>query len=521
MGYRKMTPEDLYEIYRRWCAGHTIARIAKTESCTRKTVQKYIGKIQKAGYIRKWGCPERAVFYEMIKKILPSNERPKTAANQLAAHEEELRELIHDSKEAVKPKTAFEIIREKYGIRCSYETFKIFARQNGLVKKPKRQMIRIELPAGLETQIDYGKVGLLVDPHTRSNRVVWAFCGILSHARLPFIQFVHTQDQSSFVESFIDMFEFYDGATEVQSIDNLKSGVIKPDLWDPKINKALSEMAEHYGVFIDPCRVGKSTDKGKIERLVPVARVLFRKLKKVHFTAMIDELNSHALLWCKETYGSKEHGTTGIAPLEEYEQVEREKLKRLPEERFEVPVWKPAKVHGGDQFFTFDTKRYSLPEGYKGKQVWGRYTHRNRLLHVFFDRRLIRTYVVSRERIQYVEEDFPPVKREMMNGGYPRYLLEQSRRYGEAGYELIESILKPHAYLNARRAQGMLEVMKVYVGQGCFAEVCREAVRRHVKVPSTFKAMMKAHQEQHLLNLGLEISEEGKAMVRDVGYYFS
>ena len=125
-------------------------------------------------------------------------------------------------------------------------------------------MIRIELPPGLETQIDYGKVGLLEDPSTGKRRVIWAFCGLLSHSRLPFIQFVYTQNQSSFAESFIDMFEYYGGLTEIQSIDNLKSGVIKPDLYDPKLNRTLIEVAEYYDTFIDPCRVGKPTDKAKI-----------------------------------------------------------------------------------------------------------------------------------------------------------------------------------------------------------------------------------------------------------------
>ena len=34
------------------------------------------------------------------------------------------------------------------------------------------------------------------------------------------------------------MFEYYGGVTEVLSLDNLKAGVIKPDLYDPKLNKA-------------------------------------------------------------------------------------------------------------------------------------------------------------------------------------------------------------------------------------------------------------------------------------------
>ncbi|TFH35369.1 MAG: transposase, partial [Dehalococcoidia bacterium] len=97
------------------------------------------------------------------------------------------------------------------------------------------------MPPGLETQLDYGKMGLHFNELLGKNRTVWAFCGVLSHSRLPFIQFVYTQDQTSFVGSLVDMFEYYGGATELISIDNLKSGVIKPDLWDPQINRALEE----------------------------------------------------------------------------------------------------------------------------------------------------------------------------------------------------------------------------------------------------------------------------------------
>ncbi|MDE0222241.1 MAG: hypothetical protein OXJ90_23455 [Spirochaetaceae bacterium] len=100
--------------------------------------------------------------------------------------------------------------------------------------------------------------------------------------------------QQSFTGSFCSMWHFYGGSTELVSPDNLKAGVLKPDLWDPQINRALGEAAEHYGVFIDPCRVGRSTDKGKVERFVPVARELFRRLAALHVDAPLRELNEHA-----------------------------------------------------------------------------------------------------------------------------------------------------------------------------------------------------------------------------------
>jgi len=521
MGYRKMAKEDVYEIIRRWHAGQSTSRIAKTEGCDRKTVRKYIIKLLKAGVTRSEALPPKQKLYQIIGKVSSVNKRPRSATEELARFEDELRELIHDPKEPVKPKTAFEIVKIKHNLEVSYETFKIFARQRALTVKPKKQIIRIELPAGLETQIDYGRVGYLQDPWSRKNRVVWAFCGILSCSRYPFIQYVFTQKKESFAESFIDMWEFYGGVTEIASIDNLKAGVIKPDLYDPKLNKSLQEVAEYYGFFIDPCRVGKYTDKGKVERFVPVAREVFRKLKKLHPIVDIHELNEHVLIWCKQEYGQKEHGTTRVAPAVAFEEVEKKKLKRLPEERFEVPVWGQAHVHQGDQFFTFDKKRYALPVAYRGKDVWVRYSRKSRLLYVFYEDELIREYVINSKVINYFPEDFPEGKREMMNGGYPRYLLEKARVYGENSYRLIESVLEPHAYLNARRARGMIEIMKKYSRRPYFEQVCRKALSRRVKLPRSFRAMLEAEERQLALSGGIEISETGKQMVRDIGYYLN
>ena len=520
MGYRRMTVEHVYEILRRWHAGQSVSRISVAEECDRKTVRKYIQKFNEAGLRIGKKLPDKERIWEMIEtKILPKVERHRPASDQLEPFQEIVRDMIHDSKEPLKPKSVYQVLMAKHDLDTSYETFKNFIREKGLAKKLLKPMIRIELPPGLESQIDYGKVGLLEDPATGRNRVVWAFCGILSHSRLPFIQFVYTQEQSSFAESFIDMFEYYEGATEIQSIDNLKSGVIKPDLYDPKINKSLQEVVEYYGTFIDPCRVGRSTDKGKVERLVPSARELFRKLKQIHPTSDIHTLNQHALTWCRQEYGQNEHGTTGIAPMQVFEEVEKQTLKPLPQERFEAPEWAPAHVHRGDQMFTFDKKRYSLPEAYKGKDVWVRYTERNKMLRVFFGTRLIREYVVTGKAMNYVPEDYPEGKREMMNGSFPRYLLNQAQSFGETSYRLVEAVLEPHAYLNCRRAQGILKIMAEHGGKSFYEQVCSKALSRGVKLPRTFKAMLKAEEKQLVMDMGIGISELGKQMIRDASYY--
>ena len=518
MGYRKMKKRDLWEIYRRWQAGQAISHIATSERRDRKTVRHYVGGFEELGLEPSGAFMDDQRFYQVVENLLPTrNERAAPGSDQLLAHVDELRELINRAREALKPKTAFLVVRTKYELSVSYATFKRFARQQGLSRAERRRMIRIELPPGLETQLDYGKVGTLRDTASGVARTVWAFCGVLTHSRLPYVQFVFSQDQGSFVGSVVLMLEYYGGSTQFISLDNLKSGVIKPDLWDPQINRALAEAAEHYSVFVDPCRVGRSTDKGKIERFVPVARELFGMLKALHPSADLAELNGRALQWCREDYGRREHGTTGVAPMEAFE-VERSTLKALPAERFQAPEWKQVSVHGGDQFLTFNKRRFSLPPAWRGRRVWARYAAPT--LQIYDNECLIRQYVLNdRQRIYWVAEDFPAEVRTMMNGGYPGWILESARCYGPAAVELLASVLQPHAYLNARRARGMLDVMAKHYGLPYFEEVCQRAKSRSVVLPATLKRMLEAAAQRPAFQLELPISEFGAAMVRDVRYY--
>ncbi len=518
MGYRRMNTEDLYSIFRRWKAGQTIKHIADVEGRDRKTVRNYVLMFLEAGYLVDGQGFDKQKVIEFLKELLPKTERPAEKREKLERHLDEIKRLITNSKEPVRVKTAWHIIREKYGVLVSYETFKLFVRNKGIKRKMPKQITRIELNPGLETQIDYGKVGRLHDPVTGKNREVYAYCGILSTSRLPYIEFCFKQDSVSFVRSTVNMFEYYGGVTEILSLDNLKAGVIKPDLYDPKLNRAFSEMAEYYGVFIDPCRVARPKDKGKVERIIPLARELFRRLKNIYPHYRLNQLNREALKWCRDEYGKKEHGTTHIAPIEAFNEMEQRRLRKLPLKRFEVPVWKGVQVHP-DQFFNFEKKRYSLPREYVGKTVWVRKV--DPVITVFYDYKVIRKYVIPNISYSYVKEDFPEVLREMMDGGYPKYLLEKARNYGVAAYLLIKSILSPHAYLNARRAQGVLEVFKKYYNLPLFSDVCNKALQRGIKLPKTLEVLFEDEKKQKTFDFISLEKFSGNAVIRDIDYYFN
>ena len=520
MGYRRMDRQDLWEIYRRWVAGHSVSHIAASEERDRKTVREYIAGLQSVGLTSEQPPIEQEEFDRRIAGLLPERtERAAPIRTRLEPYRQELERLITRKDEPLKPKTAFLVIKRKYDLEVSYETFKRFARVHRLGERERTLMIRIELPPGLETQLDYGKVGSLADALRSKNRVVWAFGAVLSHSRLPFVQFVYTQEQTSFVTSFVDMVHFYGGASELVSIDNLKSGVIKPDLWDPKINRAFAEAAAYYQTFVDPCRVARATDKGKVERMMPVMRQLFRMLKELYPSADLAELNRHALHWCTEEYGLREHGTTGVPPMEAFE-GEKNALKPLPAERFEVPIWKEVTVHSGDQFVTFNKMYFSLPPKWRGQALMARYTHP--VLRLYHDHALVRQYVtISGEKRYWNPEDFPPETRQMMNGGYPAWLVQQASAFGDAARILIVAVLTPKAYLNARRARAMLTIMEKHHQRPYFEEVCVRAKRRSVELPQTFKRMLESAANSEQYKQPLFISQRGAEMVRDIDYYLN
>ncbi len=513
MGYRFMNEQDYYDIYRRWKSNQSISEISEQESRDRKTVRQVIQKIMENGFEKTGETISREEFHLIHPFVGPSKNENK--ASILERYKEELYGLINDPKNGMKPKTAFEVVCIRHNLNISYTSFKRFSIKSGLTAKELKETIRIETDPGQEIQLDYGKAG--THDYLGHNKTVQAFIGILSSSRLPFVQYVFSQNQESFVESNVDMLEFYGGVPVRISLDNLKTGIISPDLYNPKFNQAYADYAEYYNTFLDPCRVRKPKDKAKIERFVPVARELFRKLKALNPGASLKELNIKALEWCRHEYGMRDHGTTGLKPMEVFETIEKPLLKQLPEERFKTPVWKKAKVHP-DQFVQFEKKRYSLPPRYRGEDVFVRRT--GNLVKIFYQYKLIREFVVPRGHATYEKTDFPENTREMLSGGYPKYILDQSRKYGESAYQLIFQILSIHANLNCRRALGFLSVMETFSKKEYFNKICDRAKSAGINNPKLFKCWMENEGNHAKQDSLFEISEEGSEMTRDGGYYF-
>src|SRR3990167_1043845 len=132
--------------------------------------------------------------------------------------------------------------------------------------------VHLEIEAGQQAQVDFGYVGLMKDPISGKMHKAWAFIMTLSYSRYRFVRFVFRQDIKTWIDCHIRAFNFYGCVPKTVLLDNLKSGILKPDIYDPTINRTYAELERYYGFIADPAKVRIARHKGRVERSVSICR---------------------------------------------------------------------------------------------------------------------------------------------------------------------------------------------------------------------------------------------------------
>jgi len=515
MGYRMMTEELLAAIWTRLRAGQSNRSVAEELSLDRKTVNRYAAKIREAAIPIDASYAEAIVY---LSRLLSGNAKAQPSRDALEPFADEIRGLItgnrDEKRRGMKPKTAWLVVRERHGLetKASYTSFKRFVHDQGLSCAAMLPVPRIESEPGGEIQIDYGKMGTWLV--TGRNRVVYAYMGVLASSRLPYIRFVTSQDQVSFAESGVAMLTFYGGSTKRFNLDNLKSGVLAVDAYDPTINRTFAELCDHYGIIADPARPVAPRDKGKVERFVQVARELWKRLTALHHSATLEELNELAETYCRNEYGRANHGTTGIPPIVTFESVERTFLRPLPAEPFEAASWSLAKVHS-DQFVSVGKKLYGVPAAFIGKTVHARSTRS--FVELFHRNASVRRYAIPSGRVAYLAEDFPAHAEPFKPGAYASFLRAQAGRISPQAASFIGLVLEQGGQLALRRSQGCLALITKHENLPGLSHVLGMAIAERIWNPSRLKTLFEAESVQNLIPF--PVSESGKTMTRAAAYY--
>ena len=118
---------------------------------------------------------------------------------------------------------------------------------------------------GEEGQVDYGDGPMVRHPQTGKYRRTRLFVLTLGYSRKAVRLLVWHSSTQVWAELHERAFRRLGGTVRVIVLDNLKEGVLTPDIYDPALNPLYRDVLAHYGVVALPCRVGDPDRKGKVE----------------------------------------------------------------------------------------------------------------------------------------------------------------------------------------------------------------------------------------------------------------
>jgi len=485
---------DVVEIYQHWNAGRPKAVIAESLGVDPKTIRKYVKLAEDAGLSPGAQALSREEWSELVRSFSPElvDARRRSLTRKVI---EPYRPRIEEMLETNTITTVHQRLRDEHGLSVGITSFRRYCWVEfpDEANRDKVTVARPDVEAGDEAQIDYGFLGTFPDPVTQKLRRVWAFVMVLAFSRHMFVRPVLKMDQASWTATHVAAFSYFGGAPRRLVSDNLKTGVLKADIYDPKLNKSYAELAAHYGCLLDPARALKPKDKPRVERQMPYVRDSFYRGR--NFTAEA-EMAAGALKWCTEVAGMRRHRSLeGAAPLRVFMADELGVLLPLPLLPFELATWSSPKV-GPDCYVKVGRALYSVSWHHIGKNLDARQGQRT--VEMFENGKVVKTWARIEKGRQTDYGDYPPEKVAFFMKN-PAWCRHRASELGGAVAEVIAGFLRDGALHNLRSAQGVIRLADKY-GPVRLEAACRRAVEVGDPGYRTIKGILVAGTETECEN---------------------
>lgn len=176
---------------------------------------------------------------------------PGSAATSLCEpHREFIQAQLRLKRNAM---AIYQDLVDQHGFAGQYNSVKRFCAK--LRHKEPEQFDRLSFLPGEEMQVDYGEGAPTRVPGSDRYRKPRLFVATLRHSRASFRYVVWKSSHQIWAELHERAFRYFGGCPQYVVLDNLKEGVIKPDLYEPELNKVYAATLAHYAVVADPARV--------------------------------------------------------------------------------------------------------------------------------------------------------------------------------------------------------------------------------------------------------------------------
>ena len=311
------------------------------------------------------------------------------------------------------------------------------------------------------------------------------FVSTLGASTYIYVEATRSQKMVDWINTHVNMFNFYGGTSEVLVPDNLKSGVTKAHRYEPDINLTYQEMAKHYNVAVIPARAVRPKDKSKVEGAVQlVERQILAPLRNQRFYSFL-ELNQ--AIWEKlKIVNNQQFQKISASRHSLFLELDKPMLKPLPLTPFVFAEWKKDRVKRCYHINVVN-HWYSVPYLLVEQMMEIRIT--DKTVEIFHKGNLVATHLRAHKANGYTTnlDHLPPGHRSQAECT-PEKLIEQAHYIGQSTESWIKTTLERpdfHPLQSLRTCLGVLRLAKQY-NKDRLEKACKRA---QIMQAFTFKSI--------------------------------
>jgi hypothetical protein len=301
--------------------------------------------------------------------------------------------------------------------------------------------------------------------------------------------------------------------------DNLKSAIIRAHKYEPDVNRAMEDFANHYGTTVTPARSRKPKDKALVENQVRlIYNRVYAKLRNHTF------FDIHSL---NKAIGEKvrDHNQTRMQQKEycreeKFIADEKHLLAPLPASEYETKYYKELKVAKNNHIYLSDDKHYySVHYNFIGRRVMVIYTRS--MVYIYAKGERVAVHPRSHKKGAYTtqREHLCSHHKHYLDRS-PEYYIDKAKQVSVAFHQLLGKLFEQETYPEQlfRTCDGLLSMQRKNDAE-IFDKACRIALENKIYsyhfIANIIKHKMTQTEPETAIQKPLPFHEN----TRGAGYY--
>ena len=305
------------------------------------------------------------------------------------------------------------------------------------------------------------------------------FVACLPYSDYSFCMTVKSQRIEDFIHALTKCLEAFGGVPRVLVPDNLKSAITKSSRYEPTVNKALEDFANHYNMAVVPARARKPKDKALVENQVKlIYNRVYARVRNQQFFSLSD-LNK-AITKYTAYHNQTRMQQHDYCREEHFLSKEKTLLAPLPTEAFEIKYYKEYKLAQNNHIYLGEDKHYySAPFQYIGKKLKVVYTRS--LVRIFHKYELIAVHQRDYSKGRYTTDKnhLCSTHRYYLDRS-PEYYKNRAKKLSPLFEDLVTLIFSQNKYPEQlyRSCDGLLSLYK-NTKEEVFEKACKIAIEHN------------------------------------------